>query len=426
MQPFGMISGRVLDAAGKPVIGATLWFRWESSQCKLPWCISQPHKERTDDDGEYSITDLDGPGSWLVSATAPSSWPQPEPQEDQRFGWAQTFYPGVTDPRLAVRVMTGSELWLDIKLAAVPVHRLRGVVLDVNGDPVPNTAVTMRKGMDSPILHQDTKDDGTFEFETLTDDYWWISTKADPRGLKLFAAREIQVNGHDLENVELRLTAPFSFHGRIVMEVPDGLPAPGLPNALPKVLPNVVLAFSTGAGLADAPGGIGNPDAKGYFTVLQNLYPGPYQIFSLGEPPPQYYLDSIRLGDRDALASGVQILSGSEPLTITYKLNGGTVNGTVEKCASGEVALVPQDTALRRPGFARFVPCDSNGRYTISAVRPGEYYVLAIAGDGGAAGLSAIATATLDDGLLAQASSVTVRAGETSSADLRAITRPAY
>jgi hypothetical protein len=422
MQPIGKISGRVLDGTGKPVSGATLWLQWESNECKSPWCLRSPHKARTDEKGEYSVADLDSPGAWLLSATAPASWPQPEPQEDRRLGWAQTFYPGVTDPQLATRAMTGSELWLDIKLAAVPVHRIRGVALDVNGDPAPNTAVTLGKGIGSPSLHEDTKADGTFEFESVTDDDWQMATKADQRGLKLFAAREVQINGHDVENVELRLAAPFSIRGRIVMEGPDSVPAPapGSPKALPKVFPNVILDSSaTLLGLGDAPGGDAIPDANGNFTI-PNLYAGGYQILVPGAQPP-YYLDSIRLGDRDALGLDVPILSAAQPLIITYKPNGGTVSGTVDKCASGAVALVPQDTALRRPGTTRFVPCDSNGRYTFPALRPGEYYALAVAGDSGATGFT-----TFDDALLKQASSVTVRAGETSSVDLRAIAWTAH
>ena len=64
-----------------------------------------------------------------------------------------------------------------------------------------------------------------------------------------------------------------------------------------------------------------------------------------------------------------------------------------------------------------FAPCDSNDRYAITAVRPGEYYALAIAGD---SPTPWYATMWNDDGLVNNASTVTVRAGENSSADLRA------
>src|SRR6185312_13669351 len=62
--------------------------------------------------------------------------------------------------------------------------------------------------------------------------------------------------------------------------------------------------------------------------------------------------------------------------------NGGAVGGTVEKCASGPVLLVPRDTSRQWLGFLRAVRCDSNDRYGIAGVRPGEYYALAFAGEG--------------------------------------------
>lgn len=134
--------------------------------------------------------------------------------------------------------------------------------------------------------------------------------------------------------------------------------------------------------------------------------------------PPRYYLDSIRIGGRDALESGVEILSGALPLTVAYKLGGGTVRGTVERCAGGTVRLLPHDKTMWRPGSVWFAPCDSNDRYQLAAVRPGEYYALAIAGDSPTPWYAAKWD---DDGLLNNAATVTVREGENSSADLRAI-----
>jgi len=111
MPPLGKISGRVLDGLGEPVANARLQLHW----------------------GE----------NWLC----------------KRLEWAQTFYPGVIYPQLSVRVMVqpGSEVSnADIKLSTVPVHRIRGVVLDISGNPVPKATVTLRKGIGPPALIQNT------------------------------------------------------------------------------------------------------------------------------------------------------------------------------------------------------------------------------------------------------------------------------
>jgi uncharacterized GH25 family protein len=416
MPPLGKISGRVLDDVGEPVPNASLQFHWgENWLCKMPSCIGISRQMKTNQKGEYSITDPDVPGDWLLSAIAPSSWKAPESRDAQRLDWAQTFYPGVTDPQFSAKIMVrlGGEISnLDIKLAKVPVHRIRGVVLDLSGNPVPKASVTLSQRIGSPALIRNTGNDGTFEFEAVAEGEWRISAKVDQGGPRLWAAQWLRLKAHDLENLELRPAAPFAIQGRIVMEVPEGVVAPKPPR--------VTLAFSSGAAVpADKPAGAfltATPDEKGDFQV-QNVYPGPYQILP-GPAPPRFYLDSIRMGGYDALGSGIEIATGTQPLTVVYKLGGGTVRGNVENCALGTVRLLPHNKAMWREGFVLFGPCDSNDRYEITAVRPGEYYAIAIAGN---SATPWYATMWDDDGLVNNASPVTVRAGESSSADLRAV-----
>ncbi len=423
LPPIGKISGRVLDGADKPVPNAGVVLRWESWACTLPVCVGFAPHATTNEKGEYSITDIEVPGAWLVSATAPASWPRPEyrPEsgDDQPRGWAQTFYPGVTDAQLAARFMVqpGRELILDIKLAAVPMHRIRGRVLDVRGDPMPKATVTLSQGRKflSP-RQENTKEDGTFEFESITDDEWRLTATVTQDGIKLWTAQDVQLNGRSLENIELRLGAPFSLNGKILVNVPQGVPAPNAPE--------LMLDFHAGIFQPGDPGGTSysrnNPSGKGDFTI-KNLYPGPYQIL---QPPPPYFIDSIRLGDRDVAAdSDLQILSGAQTLNVTYKVSGsGTVRGTVrgkdDACNGAHVVLIPRNPWLRRTGFIRHATCDPSGGFEIPAI-PGEYYGLAIASDSPTPWYAGV----LDDGLIKQAISITVRADETTSVEMRPITR---
>ena len=400
MQPVGRISGRVLDAAGTPVQAASVWFHWENSLCVAPVCLGYYRMRRTDEKGEYSIADLDAPGSWVVSATAPATLKAPDSDDGERLGWAQTFYPGVADPRDAVRVMTGSEQFLDIKLAAIPVHRVRGTVLDERGDPVAKAVVTLSKGFVSESVHENSKEDGTFEFASVPNADWMISTKLSRDGALLWAMQAAPVKGRDVERIELRLTGPFSVHGKIVMEVPEGAAAPKAPG--------VMLAYNGGSGSIESVETQREfldsaAEGKNGFAI-QKVYPGQYMIVA-NEPPPGYYVESIRLGDREAVEADVPISSGFQTLTVIYKLGGGTVRGD---CGAGRVVLIPTDAMLRRPDFTRFAICGAGGTFEIPAVRPGEYYGLAMVGD----------SLAFDDGLLAQAAKVTVRANESTVLDI--------
>jgi uncharacterized GH25 family protein len=409
MQPLGKLSGRVLDATGKPVPNAGLWLVGEDRWCMPPTCSPRTIATKANDKGEYAIADL-VPGPWLLSAAAPSSWGAPESRDDRRLGWAQTFYPGVTGPQAAEAIMVrpGGELWnLDIKLAAVPVQRIRGRVLDVRGDPVPKASVALGKGF-GPALTQDTDSDGAFEFAAVVDDEWRLSAAVNQGGVKLRGAQSVEIKDRDLEKVDLWLTAPFTLHGKIVMEVPEGTPAPQPP------LIDFVLV--SGATLLSDGGGDSIPALSddGNLTA-PDVYPGLYQIETLTDSPAPYYLDSIRLGNQDA-RGWVSILSDAQPLTITYKLGGGTVRGNIEGCGAGNVLLIPRDPALRRHAFIYITTCGQNGRFEFPAVRPGEYYGLAIA--------EVPSAAMFQDGvLLRQAVRVTVDANQSTSADIRLIAR---
>jgi hypothetical protein len=343
--------------------------------------------------------------------------PEPEPDSGRALGWARTYYPGVASADAAAKIMPqpGAEV-LDVvlKLQAVPAHSVRGVALNPNGTPAPKVAITL--GQDAggpPALRTESNSDGAFEFPAVVDGAWCFAAEVESGGVKLRAAEWIEMAGRELEAVKLRLEAPFTLRGRVVIETPKGWTAPKPPS----------LSMSR-AGRGHAPflerPVTARADADGNFTVEQ-VYPGLYRLRA-PEAPRAYYLDAVRLGEADAYARDVELSSGALPLTLVYKTNGGTVRGTVEKCASGGVVLVPQDAAMRW-GFAHAARCDANGHYEITAVRPGEYCALAFTADYWPGPLNA---ARVDDRLVDQASKVTVRAGEGSSADLRAIAQPPY
>ncbi len=114
----------------------------------------------------------------------------------------------------------------------------------------------------------------------------------------------------------------------------------------------------------------------------------------------------------------MELSPGAPPITVRYKADGGAVRGSVEKCDSGRVLLVPVDASLRAD-FFRVALCDSHNHYEFGAIRPGEYYVVAFAGPMPPRFRHNLGLADLRP-RLNQGVHITVRARETSSADLRA------
>lgn len=405
LQPMARISGRVLDATGKPVPNASIWLIRQNKWCMPPECNPDHRQSKTGENGEFAVHDL-VPGPWLVAATAPATWDPPQSRGDERLGWAQTFFPGVTDPRLAeaVHLQPGGEQWsTNIKLATAPLHHIRGRLLDSRGDPVARSSVVLGKGF-GPTFTRDTDSDGSFDFSAVEDE-WNLSAAIDRNGVKLKYARMVDLKDYDSDGVEMRLSAPFTIRGKIVMEVPDGAPVPEPP-------PIDMGLAAVAPLLSDGPGGFLVIRTDGESLTVQDVYPGSYRVQFLTDAPIPYFLDSIRLGKQDALGS-FPLDSAALPLTVRFKLGGGTVRGTVEDCGSLPVFLVPQEPALRRNGFIRISRCDSNNRFEFFAVRPGEYYGIALAKAPQSFGDLA------DERLLGQGSRVTVRPNESTSAELR-------
>lgn len=399
MMPTGSVAMRVVDARGDPVKGATVQITGTQTI----------FTSRTGDDGRFERKDV-FPGNYTIAVSPPAGLkpPEPDPQTHEPRSWARTFYPGVAKAAQAaqVSVIPGGGIGeLTLKLQAVTAHAVRGVVKQADGTPAPKIVVSVEqilpdrpsKDLANPAT---TRDDGSFEIAGLPDGEWRLvaDTIVNPR---LRATRWIEIAGRDLDRVELRLSAPFLVHGRVLMETRQGVP-PAKPPVL--ALVRNVRGMTAFPDLALQ----GRPDAEGRFAIA-GVYPDVYSI-QASAAPSGYYLDAIKLGDTPARRNE-EFLAEPPEVTIVYKSDGGSVHGHAEKC--GAVMLAPADAALRRPGFLERAVCDPSGGFAFGTVRPGEYYAIALA--------TIWSTLPLDDVYLAREQKITVRAGETTRADLHVI-----
>jgi hypothetical protein len=115
------------------------------------------------------------------------------------------------------------------------------------------------------------------------------------------------------------------------------------------------------------------------------------------------------------MAGPLYLGSGNDQAEIVFRAGGGAVSGNVEDCQGGMVDLIPVQENLRGM-LPKFGHCDALGLFTVQAVRPGDYYALAVAPIPDIP----VALATL----LKQATKVTVRESETTRVDLKVVKAP--
>jgi hypothetical protein len=128
--------------------------------------------ESTDATGKFEFRLL--PGGYTLSVVPPIGLKPPsrEPDNDRVMVWTRTFYPGVSLPEAASkivaqlgRVISGIEL----RLQSVPVHAVRGVLLNPDGTPAPKLAITLSEEIGQPAHRAESGSGGAFEFPAVVD-----------------------------------------------------------------------------------------------------------------------------------------------------------------------------------------------------------------------------------------------------------------
>ena len=399
MVHMGRIAGRVMDGRGKPVPKARL----DLIAPMLSFSTD------TNEEGTFNLPVYPG-AAYTLDVVPPLALkpPDPEPEGGRALGWTKTYYPGVARPESAAKINLppgGDLLDIELKFQAVPTHALRGVLLNPDGTPAVKVPIVACQDAMVPRLRVTSGADGTFELP-LVDGPSLLSATLQREDGALRAVQTVEMAGRDIEGVKLRLKAPIKVPLAIATEKVEGRSAAGS------------VQFSLvpvgGAGLYSLPRAgvaVANGAAPGERDL--SLYPAAYRLF-LAAAPRGYYLDAVRLGGAEIPAPDIDLTAGPLPLTLVFKANGGSLRGTVEKCAAGGVLLVPQDPAQRWQSSGREPRCDSNGRYEISDLRPGDYYAIAFQSSGS----PFFTPPHFEDNWINQSARVTVKPGETTVLDL--------
>jgi hypothetical protein len=348
MLPWPTLRGRVLDPERRPVAEAAV---------SAVGLSGGQESATTDAAGVFRFAHI-RPGEYVLQAVPKDL----RPSTDSEI--APTYFPNVTEREEATRVtlQAGTDLaGYEIVLRRVPVFRVSGRVLDERGEPAPGATVESTTAR----VKAASREDGTFELGRVRPGEAWLRAQLQRGDVAVRGFASVLVTTRDIENFAIHVSPPIVVEGALEL---DGKPA--------SIDGNAFLESEDGMGVTVRAG------FKDGVVRFDRVYAGRYRLKVQPELgwAPKFYVDAVKLGDRDVTLEWIDVAPGMLPFHAVLKSGGGQVRGSVENGDGGIVALVPQDEKLRFPPFvvAAFF---SGGVYSIEHVRPGDYYAFALQGN---------------------------------------------
>jgi hypothetical protein len=402
MAQGAIISGRIYDTTGAPLLNATVQAfttAYQTGFSLLQPAIAGPPKT-TDDRGEYRIFWLP-PGDYYLGATpsvragGPGTPFQPG---------ARTFYPGMTrmNEAMPITIRGGEDLrGMDIGIRTASLFKISGTVansipapLDASGAALPATIFfhLANRDLETPIEATIANNSGNISlaapsgpFEVANvppGSYELLARVADPRagqGLGAFSWGRaiVEVDDRDVRDVAIAINPPALLKGTVKTAAGAALP----PNLRVTISP---MGGSTRVALYTLVSARGATPiaADGSFSIT-SVPPGRFRLGAVSGLPLDYYVADVRQGARSVFDEGFDIANQApEPIEIVLSGGAGIVEGVVQdgpsKLVEGAVvALVPESRRLENRSLFASVTSDSSGRFVFRGVAPGDYRLFA-------------------------------------------------
>jgi protocatechuate 3,4-dioxygenase beta subunit len=386
---MSVITGRVTDETGEAMEGVTvvasrsLYF--EGRRKLVPITTAT-----TDDEGEYRLQKLP-PATYVVMASTRETWTVTDAGKETVFGYAPTYFPGLTNGTEARRINVGlGQQVPSIDLSLIPgrAARITGTAVDSKG--VPFSRVNLSddiRGLNFASFRgagsATVSGDGAFTISNITPGEYRLSASrlaGDPAGEPEIAEMTIVVDGADLENLSLTGTVGGTVSGRVVA---DGATSPKWSSVRVEV--RQPLRNQSSPGVLGAFRNSGSSVAKddGSFVVEHVFDRARFQV----NLPEGWMVKSITQGGRD-IADGELSLRSREELrdveiVITDRMT--TVAGQLMDAKNQPIhdATVVVFSADSQRWFesSRGVKAarpDQQGHWRVRALPPGEYLAIAL------------------------------------------------
>ena len=394
LKPGGVITGKIVDAEGRPVIGQQIALRIKApnSQVSNPFpSYNNSQAFNTDDRGIYRIFGLPA-GKYIASVgVGPKSGTTYSGGTNQLY--PLTFYPSVSSEEKAeiIEVSEGSEATnVDITVGkSSQLFQVKGRIIDANSGQ-PMVGVRLAHGLlikeanrervtNWAINSQRTNFNGEFVLYGLAP-ATYAAMMLPEEGFEYFTdATPFEVISSNIENLEVKAHSGASISGMVVLEGEKN------PSILAQ-LRNLRISYqleNNSTQLSGAPPRI-NPD--GTFQ-LRGLKPGKarFNLSSYGNyvAYPSFVLlraekDGIVLPasfevTEKAKITGVRLVAGYAAGSIGGQIT--ITGGTLPPNTLLNIHARPLNPAQANIGF-NGAQVSANGRFVIERLLPGEYEVV--------------------------------------------------
>jgi len=405
MLATGVIAGRVLNEQGEPMqserVTAMQYRYWLAGRRLI-----EVKTVETNDQGEYRLFGLK-PGSYFVlvgtRGSGSDGWVvmnrESSSKAIQRL-YAPAYYPNETTAQTAVPIVVkpGDEARANFSLAQVTAYKVSGKVLGLvpqseNKDGEEQRVryvVLTQKGFMSPAGVTGVRKDSTFELSAIPSGRYTLTVMdSDRKDDERHGSREVVVDSSDVTGITVNLDSSKGQLNGLIR--PDGESKLDLSKLYVIFLPadassmtesNEVVMEGSSAGI-----GYGEVKRDGSFKAELPVTSGVISAMVAAQSTgsEDWYTSKILLNGKDVLASGFKAADAQRGrIEIVISAKGGTVEGTAlnsenKPFADAQIIAVPADSKMRtRLDLMQKVTADSQGRFRLRGVRPGEYLLMAL------------------------------------------------
>jgi hypothetical protein len=347
--------------------------------------------QATDDAGEYRITGL-MPGTYWVVAVLRETWSVTENGKTEQFGYAPTYAPGTTNVNDGSRleVAMGAEVRAaDFSLVPGRAGRVSGFALDSQGRPLAGGSVGISQeivgtggGFFTSVGGGSIGPDGAFSIANVPPGEYKIRANSarnrEPGAAPEIVTQVLQMDGRDVEGLQLTSTAGWGVKGRVRVETGE---APPFARSGITLMPHLVSPEL-------------EPRASGMFPDSQIREDWTFSLTNIFGPsrltvslPSGWAVKSVVHGGRDIADEPLDAASGEDitdvEILVTNRVT--RVTGQVTDDASmpidsATVLLFGVESAkwFERSRWIRAVRPGSNGSFEAAGLPAGEYFAVAL------------------------------------------------